>query len=80
MQAELDELLKHSETMKQDEADVDEYIRRMKSYGGAETLTREMALTLIEYVKVDAHPGKHKAPRTIEVFYKLIDKPLTNKH
>ena len=64
----------------QDERDVDEYIRRMKSYEGAEVLTREMALTLIEYIKVDAHTGKQKAPRTIEIYYKLIDKPLKNKH
>lgn len=78
--AEYEELSKRTDAEDQDERDVDEYIRRMKSYAGAETLTREMALTLIEYVKVDAHPGKHKAPRTIEVFYKLIDKPLTNKH
>ncbi|WP_100084589.1 recombinase family protein, partial [Ruminococcus albus] len=77
---EYEELSKRTDAEDQDERDVDEYIRRMKSYAGAETLTREMALTLIEYVKVDAHPGKHKAPRTIEVFYKLIDKPLTNKH
>ena len=78
--AEYEELSKRTDAEDQDERDVDEYIRRMKSYAGAEVLTREMALTLIEYVKVDAHPGKHKAPRTIEVFYKLIDKPLTNKH
>ena len=77
---EYEELSKRTDAEDQDERDVDEYIRRMKSYAGAEVLTREMALTLIEYVKVDAHPGKHKAPRTIEVFYKLIDKPLTNKH
>lgn len=64
----------------QDERDVDEYIRRMKSYEGAETLTREMALMLIEYIKVDAHTGKQKAPRTIEIYYKLIDKPLKDKH
>ena len=58
---------------------VDEYIRRMKSYAGAKKLTREMALELIEYIKVDAHPGHRNLPRTIHVFYKLIDKPLTNK-
>ncbi len=39
-----------------------------------EVLIHEMVLTLIKYVKVDAHPGKHKALRIIEVFYKLIDK------
>jgi DNA invertase Pin-like site-specific DNA recombinase len=64
----------------QDERDVDEYIRRMKSYAGAQVLTREMALDLIEYIKVDAHTGKQKAPRTIEIYYKLIDKPLKDKH
>ncbi len=77
---EYDELEKRTDAERQDERDVDEYIRRMKSYAGAEELTREMALHLIEYIKVDAHPGKQKAPRTIEVFYKLIDKPLKDKH
>lgn len=77
--AEQDELRKRSEATRQDERDVDEYIRRMKSYAGAKKLTREMALELIEYIKVDAHPGHRNLPRTIHVFYKLIDKPLTNK-
>lgn len=77
--AEQDELRKRSEATRQDERDVDEYIRRMKSYAGAKKLTREMALELIEYIKVDAHPGHCNLPRTIHVFYKLIDKPLTNK-
>lgn len=77
---EYDELEKRTDAERQDERDVDEYIRRMKSYAGAEELTREMALHLIEYIKVDAHSGKQKAPRTIEVFYKLIDKPLKDKH
>lgn len=72
--------MKRTDDENQNERDVDEYIRRMKSYARAETLTREMELQLIEYVKVDAHPGKHKALRTIEVFYKLIVKPLNNKH
>ena len=49
------------------------------SITGAKKLTREMALELIEYIKVDAHPGHRNLPRTIHVFYKLIDKPLTNK-
>ena len=77
--AEQDELRKRSEATRQDERDVDEYIRRMKSYAGAKKLTREMALELIEYIKVDAHPGHRNLPRTIHVFYKRIDKPLTNK-
>lgn len=45
----------------------------MKFYAGAKTLTREMALQLIEYINVDVHLGKHNLPRTIEIFYKLID-------
>ena len=78
--AEYDELEKRTFAERQDERDGDEYISRMKSYAGAEELTREMAIHLIEYVKIDAHPGKHNQPRTIEIFYKLIDKPLTDKH
>ena len=79
LQAELDELLKHSETMKQDEADVDEYIRRLKSYAGADKLTRQMALDLLEYVTVDRYEGENK-PRSIHIYYKLIDKPLRDKN
>ena len=62
--AEREELVKRTDDENQDERDVDEYIRRMKSYAGAEVLTREMALSLIEYVKVDAHQAstKHREP------------------
>jgi resolvase, N-terminal domain protein len=79
LSVEYDDLEKRSEVARQDERDVDEYICRMKSYAGATELTREMALDLIEYIKVDAHPGHRNLPRTIHIFYKLIDKPLTNK-
>lgn len=79
LQAELDELLKCSETMKQDEADVDEYIRRLKSYAGADKLTRQMAMDLLEYVTVDRYEGEGK-PRKIHIYYKLIDKPLRDKN
>ena len=79
LQAELDELLKRSETMAQDEADVDEYIRRLKSYAGVDTLTRQMAMDLLEYVTVDRYEGEGK-PRSIHIYYKLIDKPLRDKN
>ena len=79
LQAELDELLKRSETMAQDEADVDEYIRRLKSYAGVDTLTRQMAMDLLEYVSVDRYEGEGK-PRSIHIYYKLIDKPLRDKN
>lgn len=79
LQAELDELLKRSDTMAQDEADVDEYIRRLKSYAGVDTLTRQMAMDLLEYVTVDRYEGEGK-PRSIHIYYKLIDKPLRDKN
>lgn len=80
LQAESDEMQKRSDIAKQDEADVDEYIRRLKSYAGAEELTRQMALDLIEYVTIDANPRKKAIPRDIHIYYKLIDKPLKSKN
>lgn len=79
LSVEYDKLEKRSEVARQDERDVDEYICRMKSYAGATELTREIALDLIEYIKVDAHQGHRNLPRTIHIYYKLIDKPLANK-
>lgn len=76
---ELDMLTKRSAMIVQDEADVDEYIRRLKSYAGADTLTRKMVLDLLEYVTVDEYVDKN-TPRNIHIYYKLIDKPLSNKN
>ena len=78
LQTELDTLIQRADADRQDEADVDEYIRRLKSYAGAEELTRQMCLDLIEYFTVDAYQGR-KAVRDIHIYYKLIDKPLKNK-
>ena len=78
LQTELDVLIQRADADKQDEADVDEYIRRLKSYAEAKELTREMCLDLIEYFTVDAYQGR-KAVRDIHIYYKLIDKPLKNK-
>ena len=75
---EFDTLVQRADADRQDEADVDEYIRRLKSYAGAEELTRQMCLDLIEYFTVDAYQGR-KAVRDIHIYYKLIDKPLKNK-
>ena len=77
--AEYDELHQRTQTEQQDEADVDEYIRRLKSYAGAEQLTRQMALELIEYITIDENPNDKKAVRDIHVYYKLIDKPLKDR-
>ncbi len=81
LQAEYDELQLRSEAERQDEADVDEYIRRVKAYAGATELTRRMCLALIEYVTVDENNKGHRdRPRRIHVYYKFIDKGLTDKH
>lgn len=73
-------MLKESaEIEKQIEDDVDEYIRRLRSYAGAEELTRQMALDLIEYITIDRNPDKRSDSRDIHIYYKLIDKPLKNK-
>lgn len=62
-----------------DEADVDEYIRRIKQYGKCEQLTREMCLQLIEFITVDEKKERNNrwhppAPRHIHIYYKLLDK------
>ena len=62
---------------KQDKADVDEFIRRLKKYFDIHELTREICLELIEYVTV----GK-RAPdksREINIYYKFLNKPLVTK-
>ena len=64
-----------------DEADVEEYIRRIKLYGSCPELTREMCLQLIEFITIDAKTKRNNrwhspAPRNIHIYYKLID----NKH
>ncbi len=81
LKLEYDEMLKHSEAEQQDEADVAEFIKRLKHYAGATELTREMCLELTEYVTVDENnKGNKDRPRVIHIYYKLIDKPLTNKN
>ena len=58
-----------------DEADVDEFIRRIKQYIDVQEITREMCLELIECITIDKCPGRYvKAPREIHIYYKLIDK------
>ncbi len=81
LKAEYDEMFKRSEAEQQDEKDVAEFISRLKRYAGATELTREMCLELIEYVTVDENNKNDRTrPRVIHIYYKLIDKPLTNKN
>ena len=81
LKAEYDEMAARSGSEKQDKKDVAEFISRLKRYAGAMELTREMCIELIEYVTVDENNKGHKDhPRVIHIYYKLIDKPLTDKN
>ena len=64
-------------SIKQDENDVDEFIKRLKKYTDVQELTREMCLELIEYITVDEYAADR--PRDIHIYYKLLDKPLPDK-
>lgn len=79
LQAEIAALEKKLLKESKDEADVEEYIRRIKLYGSCPELTREMCLQLIEFITVDAKTQRNNrwhapAPRNIHIYYKLIDK------
>ena len=56
--------------VKQNEDDVDEFIRRLKKYIDVPELTREMCLELIEYITVDEYAKDR--PREIHIYYKLL--------
>ena len=69
------ELEQKAQTIRDDAANADEFIRRLKAYMEVPELTREMCMELIEFITVDECPGKYsKAPREIHIYYKLIDK------
>ena len=68
-------LERKAQDIRDDAANADEFIRRLKAYMEVPELTREMCMELIEFITVDECPGKYsKAPREIHIYYKLIDK------
>lgn len=77
LSAEVEELEAKLSAVKQDEEDVEEFIRRLKKYTDVQELTREMALELVEYITVDEYAADR--PRDIHIYYKLLDKPLKDK-
>ena len=79
LSAEYEVILEREKADKQDEADVDEFMSRLRKYAGATELTREMCLDLIGYVTVDENMGRTK-PRKIHIYYKFLDKELADKH
>ena len=72
----IDNLEERLSAEKQDKDDVEEFIRRLKKVDVQE-LTRELCLELIEYVTVDEYSSE--SPRVINIYYKLIDKPLNDR-
>ncbi len=77
LSSEVDMLEAKLSAVKQDERDVEEFIRRLKKYTDVQELTREMALELIEYITVDEYNADR--PRDIHIYYKLLEKPLSHK-
>ncbi len=78
LSAEVEKLETKLSAIKQDEDDVEEFIRRLKKYTDVQELTCEMCLELIEYITVDEYAADR--PRDIHIYYKLLDKPLKNKN
>ena len=78
LSAEVNALEEKLSAAKQDEQDVEEFIRRLKKYTDVRELTREITLELIEYITVDEYTADR--PRDIHIYYKLLNKPLADKH
>lgn len=53
------------------DAEVEEYIVRLKRYANCEELTREMCLQLIEFITIGERPSDD-TPREIHIYYKFI--------
>ena len=66
--AELEKQLSETDCI---DAEVEEYIARLKRYAKCEELTREMCLQLIEFITIGERPADDK-PREIHIYYKLI--------
>ena len=71
MKDEIAKLEKRLVRASKSEEEVDEYIRKLKSYSDCESLTREMCLQLINFITI----GEKKADgsRDIHIYYHLIN-------
>ena len=66
----LDEIEKRLAESNQDDADAEDYICRLKRYGKAESLTREMCLQLIDYIAIGEKVADNEE-REIDIHYKF---------
>ena len=71
-------ILEREKADKKDEADVDEFMSRLRKYAGATELTREMCLDLIGYVTVDENTGRTKPEKYTFTTSSLIRSLLTS--
>lgn len=67
------------ESAEQAEKDVDRFVENIKKYVDIQELTRETCLELIEYIVVGDRPEIKGEDRQIHIFYKFLDKGLTEK-
>ena len=63
-------LEKRLEKRSNDEAEADEYVRRLKLYSGCESLTRETCLQLINFITVGEKNGQ-VGGRDIHIYYRI---------
>ncbi len=67
------------EEVTQATTDVDEFIRRMKTYFNSPTLTREMCLALFDHLVIGAKESVTNKPQEIHIYYKIdIDSIITS--
>lgn len=65
------------EEVAQAKTDVDEFIRRLKKYFNSPTLTREMCLSLFDYLVIGGKETVTGKPQEIHIYYKIdIDSVL----
>jgi hypothetical protein len=67
------------ESAEQAEKDVDRFVENIKKYVDIQELTRETCLELIEYIVVGERPESKDEDRQIHIFYKFLDKGLSEK-
>ena len=66
------------EEVTQAKTDVDEFIRRLKTYFNSPTLTREMCLALFDRLVIGGKESITGKPQEIHIYYKIdIDSVLT---
>lgn len=79
LQTEFDAVQERLEALNRDEIDVDEFIHLLKKYTCFGVLIFEMLLELVEYITIEDVPENRNELRKIHIYYKSLDKALTNK-